>query len=95
MTPATLNGELSAWVYVLDDFEGGLPSARTIGLLADAAGAAAAPEDYVRALRGPALPQRLKDHPLGRRPAVDGSAVSIRVTISSSRPDVVAKLSRT
>ena len=47
----TLNGELSAWVYVLNDFEGGLPSARTLGLLADAADAAAAPADYVTALR--------------------------------------------
>lgn len=40
-----------AWVYVLNDFEGGLPSARTIGLIADAAEAAGAPEDYVAALR--------------------------------------------
>ena len=48
---ATLNGELSAWVYVLDDVEGGLPGARTIGLLAEAAEAAAAPADDVAALR--------------------------------------------
>lgn len=48
---ATLDGEQPAWTYVLDDFEGGLPSARTIGILADAAEAAGAPADYVRELR--------------------------------------------
>ena len=41
---ATLDGELTAWVYVLNDFEGGIPSARTIGILADAAEAAGAPQ---------------------------------------------------
>ena len=35
---ATLEGEVTAWVYVLNDFEGGLPSARTIGIMADNAG---------------------------------------------------------
>jgi gamma-glutamylcyclotransferase (GGCT)/AIG2-like uncharacterized protein YtfP len=48
----TLEGETPAWTYVLNDFEGGLPSARTIGILADAAAAAGAPDDYVSALRG-------------------------------------------
>jgi gamma-glutamylcyclotransferase (GGCT)/AIG2-like uncharacterized protein YtfP len=48
---ATLEGEQPAWVYVLDDFEGGNPSARTLGLLADAAEAAGAPADYVADLR--------------------------------------------
>ena len=48
---ATLDGELPAWVYVLNDFEGGVPSARTIGILADAAEAAGAPDDYVADLR--------------------------------------------
>jgi gamma-glutamylcyclotransferase (GGCT)/AIG2-like uncharacterized protein YtfP len=48
---ATLDGEQPAWVYVLDDFEGGIPSARTLGLLADAAEAAGAPADYVAELR--------------------------------------------
>ena len=37
---ATLDGERTAWVYVLNDFEGGLPSARSLGILADAAEAA-------------------------------------------------------
>lgn len=51
LTIATLEGEVVAWVYVLNDFEGGLPSARTIGLLSDAAEVAGAPDDYVAALR--------------------------------------------
>ena len=40
-----------AYVYVLDAFEGGLPSARHLGGIADAAEAAGAPTDYVTALR--------------------------------------------
>ena len=48
---ATLEGEQPAWVYVLDDFEGGTPSAMTVGILADAAEAAGAPADYVAELR--------------------------------------------
>ena len=40
-----------AWVYVLDAFEGGLPSARHLGVIADAAEAAGAPHDYVTDLR--------------------------------------------
>ncbi|HUR01160.1 MAG TPA: gamma-glutamylcyclotransferase, partial [Nonomuraea sp.] len=48
----TLNGEPLAWVYVLDGYEGGLPSARYLGVLAVAAEAAGAPDDYVKELRG-------------------------------------------
>jgi hypothetical protein len=47
----TLDGEAVAWLYVLDAFEGGLPSARYLGILADAAEAAGAPDDYVADLR--------------------------------------------
>jgi len=47
----TLVGEVLAWVYVLDAFEGGMPSAGYLGILADAAEAADAPQDYVAALR--------------------------------------------
>lgn len=47
----TLTGDVAAWVYVLDAFEGGLPSASYLGVLADAAEAADAPDDYVAALR--------------------------------------------
>ncbi len=48
----TLDGEELAWLYVLDDYEGGLPSARYLGILADAAQAAGAPDDYVTDLLG-------------------------------------------
>jgi AIG2-like family len=47
----TLDGDPLCWIYVLDDYEGGLPSARYLGILADAAEAAAAPDDYVKRLR--------------------------------------------
>ena len=48
----TLDGVVTAWVYVLHDFEGGVPRARTLGILADAAEAAGAPRDYLVVLRG-------------------------------------------
>ena len=48
---ATLDGDVLAWLYVIDAYEGGLPSARYLGLLADAAEAAGAPDDYVTGLR--------------------------------------------
>jgi hypothetical protein len=47
----TLDQDVLAWVYVLDAFEGGLPSARYLGVLADAAEKAGAPHDYVTDLR--------------------------------------------
>jgi hypothetical protein len=47
----TLEGSVVAWLYVLDAYEGGLPSARYIGVVADAAEAAGAPDDYVADLR--------------------------------------------
>ncbi|MGZ4495025.1 MAG: gamma-glutamylcyclotransferase family protein [Nocardioides sp.] len=48
---STLVGEEVAWTYVLDAYEGGLPSAIYPGTRADAAEAADAPADYVSALR--------------------------------------------
>ena len=47
----TLDGSELVWLYVLDAYEGGLPSASYLGVLADAAEAADAPDDYVAALR--------------------------------------------
>ncbi len=47
----TMLGEQVAWTYVLDAYEGGLPSASYVGILAEAAEAADAPADYVEALR--------------------------------------------
>ena len=49
---STMTGELLVWTYVLDAYEGGLPSASYLGVLADAAEAADAPADYVASLRG-------------------------------------------
>ena len=47
----TLDGDVLAWLYVLNDYEGGLPSARYLGIMADAAETAGAPAGYVRWLR--------------------------------------------
>ena len=47
----TMLGEQVAWAYVLDAYEGGLPSARYLGEIADAAESAGAPHDYVMELR--------------------------------------------
>ena len=47
----TLTGEMVVWTYVLDAYEGGLPSASYVGVLAEAAEAADAPDDYVLRLR--------------------------------------------
>ena len=40
-----------AWLYVINGYEGGLPSARYLGIMADAAEAAGAPAEYVADLR--------------------------------------------
>ncbi|MBA3252224.1 MAG: gamma-glutamylcyclotransferase [Geodermatophilaceae bacterium] len=47
----TMSGDVLAWAYVLDAFEGGLPSARYLGVLADAAEIAGAPTFYLSELR--------------------------------------------
>lgn len=47
----TVSEPVLAWLYVMDAFEGGLPSARYLGVLADAAETAGAPAAYVRDLR--------------------------------------------
>ena len=48
---STLDGDVLAWTYVLNDYEGGLPAARYLGIMADAAEKAGAPDDYVNDLR--------------------------------------------
>ena len=48
---STLETDVLAWTYVLDGYEGGLPSARYLGLIAEAAEKAGAPAEYVRELR--------------------------------------------
>lgn len=47
----TMDGEVLAWAYVLDAYEGGLPTAEYLETLACAAEAAGAPTDYVSAIR--------------------------------------------
>jgi gamma-glutamylcyclotransferase (GGCT)/AIG2-like uncharacterized protein YtfP len=47
----TLTGDELCWLYILNGYEGGLPSARYLGLMADAAEKAGAPDDYVAELR--------------------------------------------
>jgi hypothetical protein len=47
----TLDGEELVWLYVLQAYEGGLPSARYLGVIAEAAEVAGAPADYVSELR--------------------------------------------
>ena len=48
---ATLDGEVTAWVYVFEGYEGGLPTLWYLSEIANAAGKAGAPDDYVAALR--------------------------------------------
>ena len=47
----TLDGQSLAYLYALDAYEGGLPSAEHVFAIADAASAAGAPGDYVEWLR--------------------------------------------
>jgi hypothetical protein len=47
----TTTDPVLAWLYVVDAWEGGLPSARYIGVMADAAEIAGAPSEYVHKIR--------------------------------------------
>lgn len=47
----TADRVVSAWTYVLDAYEGGIPSLATLSMLANAAEVAGAPDDYVAGLR--------------------------------------------
>lgn len=48
---ATLQGDALVTLFALAAYEGGLPSANYLGMVADAAEAVGAPDDYVRSLR--------------------------------------------
>jgi hypothetical protein len=48
---STLDGDVTAWTYALDAYEGGLPTAAYLGMLADAVEAGGAPDEYVVELR--------------------------------------------
>ena len=47
----TLDGEVTAWVYVFNGYEGGLPTVWYLNEIANAAAKAGAPDDYVAELR--------------------------------------------
>ncbi len=47
----TMEGQVLAWLYVIDDYEGGLPSAHYLETVATAAEVAGAPHDYVQGIR--------------------------------------------
>ena len=74
---STMTGELLVWTYVLDAYEGGLPSASYLGVLADAAEAADAPDDYVESPAPPALPEHglCRSRPSRPRRAIPAAAV--------------------
>jgi gamma-glutamylcyclotransferase (GGCT)/AIG2-like uncharacterized protein YtfP len=48
---ATLDGEVTAWVYAFHGYEGGLPTSWYLSEIANAAHQAGAPSDYVEGLR--------------------------------------------
>lgn len=45
-----LTGQQTAWIYTLDDYEGGLPTPQTLSMIAEAAEIAGAPADYLAEL---------------------------------------------
>jgi hypothetical protein len=47
---STLDGDVTAWVYVLVGYEGGLPTSWYLNEIANAAQKAGAPDDYVSGL---------------------------------------------
>jgi hypothetical protein len=48
---ATLDGDMTAWLFVFTGYEGGLPTSWYLSEIAAAAESAGAPEDYVQELR--------------------------------------------
>ena len=83
----TLDGDVLAWLYVLDAYEGGLPSARHVSILVDAAIKAGAPDDYVQWLQSrPCNPPSVTPGPMLEipdEPPTFLSAFPIRLTPSS------------
>ena len=51
MRVAMLEGDVTAWVYVFNGYEGGLPTAWYLAEIANAAEKAGAPADYLADLR--------------------------------------------
>ena len=48
---ATLDGDVTTWVYVFSGYEGGMPTSWYLSEIANAAEKAGAPDDYVAELR--------------------------------------------
>ncbi|MCG5471837.1 gamma-glutamylcyclotransferase [Micromonospora zamorensis] len=48
---STLDGDVTAWIYVFNGYEGGLPTSWYLSEIANAAEKAGAPDDYVTELR--------------------------------------------
>ena len=89
---ATMTGELLVWTYVLDAFEGGLPSASYLGIIAAAAEAADAPADYVN---GPAAASLPLDRPLTRAEAQVGPISRTGTETSVTAPFALATCTAT
>jgi hypothetical protein len=47
---STLDGDVTAWIYVVDGYEDGLPQSDTLRAIIDAATLAGAPVDYIQEL---------------------------------------------
>jgi gamma-glutamylcyclotransferase (GGCT)/AIG2-like uncharacterized protein YtfP len=47
----TLDGEVTAWIYVFAGYEGGLPTSWYVSEITNAARKAGAPDDYIEALK--------------------------------------------
>ena len=69
-----LDGDELAWLYVLDAYEGGLPSAQRLAILVDAAIKAGAPLDYIDWLRErPSNPSLTRECGQGQGPVRPGT----------------------
>jgi hypothetical protein len=87
----TLDGDALAWLYVLDAYEGGLPSGQRLTILVDSALKAGAPADYVDWLRArPSNPPNDQLSPGGATPRTPrcppGAGLIAKTAILSGPP---------
>lgn len=87
-SPGTGTEPVLAWLYVLDAYEGGLPSARYIGVISDAAEKAYCP---CRLRPRPAHPQQQERGPGNLRPLTRRKARRNEVRARRHRNDVRAR----
>ena len=86
---STMTGELLVWTYVLDAYEGGLPSASYLGVLANAAEAADAPTTTSRRRRRRPCASRPRGGALGHGPVRSRSSpAAVWQTASTLLPSV-------